>query len=157
MQSVLSRLVLGTLTAVALALIGVVLLPWWLGSERSLSSALGVIYREAQRGEALDSRDERLRRCLEVKTRITTEVLAGRLSLAEAAEAFREANATLKDAPDAWVDPYRFADDEEAVFRTVIAWARSRADADPERQAAVVARLEEELQQLQETSAGGRL
>lgn len=155
MQSVLSRLVLGALTAVALALVGVVLLPWWLGSERSLSGTLRALYREVQRGEALDSWDERLRRSREAKARITTEVLAGRLSLAEAAEAFREVNETLKDDPDAWVDPYRFADDEEAVFRTVIAWARSRAGEGPEHQAAVVARLEEELQQLHEASAGG--
>jgi hypothetical protein len=153
---VFSRLVLYALTAVALALIGGVFLPWWVGSERSLAHVAGVLYRELQRGEALDGRDERVRRCLEAKTQITDEVLAGRRGLAEAAEAFREVNERLKGGDSgARRDP--FADDEEAVYRNVIAWVRGRTSDDPQRQAAVVARLEEELQQFQEASAGGGL
>jgi transposase-like protein len=157
LQSALPRLVLCAFTGVALVLIGGVFAPWWVSSDRSLARVAGVIYREMQRGEALDRRDERLRGCREAKERITAEVLAGRLSLAEAAEAFRAVNETLQGGDDAWVDPYRYADDEEAVCRTVITWARHRTTDDPERQAAVVARLEEELQQLHQAGAGGGL
>jgi hypothetical protein len=157
LRRALPRLLLCAFTGVALVLIGGVFAPWWVSSDRSLASVAGVLYRELQRREALESRDARLWRCREAKARVTAELLAGRLSLAEAAEAFREVNETLQDADDAWVDPYRFADNEEAVCRTVIAWARHDTGCDPARRAAVVGRLEEELRQLRQARGAAAL
>ncbi len=155
MQSVLSRLALGVLTAAALVLIAGVFLPWWVGSERSLAHVAGMLYREVLRGESLDDRDERVRRCLEAKMRITDELLAGRRNLAEAAEAFREVSERVK-GDDTLPERYRFAD-EEAVCRNVIEWARHRTEDDPQHQSAVVGRLEEELRQLRQARAAGAL
>ena len=47
--------------------------------------------------------------------------------------------------------------DEESACRNVIAWVWGRTNNDPERQAAVVGRLEEELRQLRQARAGGAL
>ncbi len=154
MQRALPRLVLCAVTGVALALIFGVFAPWWVGSDRSLAHVAGQLYREVQRGESLNSRDEKVRRCLEAKTRITAAVLAGNLGLAEAAEAFREVNETLDDGNDMWAGTYRTGDDEEAVYRNVLVWAWHRGSRDPERRAAVIRRLEAELRQLRRARAG---
>jgi hypothetical protein len=140
---------------VALFLTFAVLALGWLGSDQSLASAGNVLYRELQRGEALSGRDELVRRTLEGKTQITAELVAGRLTLPEAAAAFREWNETLDDGKGAWVAPYVTPADQEAVCRNVIVWAAQSTESDPERQAAVVGRLEEELRQFLHPGAPG--
>lgn len=159
MQRALPRLALCVFTGVALVLIFGVFAPWWFGSDRSLASVAGQLYRELQRGDSLDRRDERMRRCLEAKRRITAEVLAGRLSLEEAAEAFRESNAAAQDGNEAWAGTYRTydEDDAEAVYRNVIVWVRQSPSQGPERKAATIYRLEEELRQLRQSRAAGAL
>jgi hypothetical protein len=147
LQRALPRLVACAAAGVALFLIVGVFAPWLLGSERSLARVGGVLYRELQRGEALNSRDETVRRCLAAKSRITEEVLAGRLSLLEAARAFRECHEAIRDGNESWAGVYRAPEDEEAVCRNVIAWARQRTGCDPRRQAAAVRRLEAELRE----------
>jgi hypothetical protein len=148
LKRVLPRLVLCAATGVALVLILGVFAPWWMGSDRSLPSAVGLVYHELQRGEALSSRDEAVRRSREAKDRITAELLAGRMTLREAAQAFQEWNETLKDGNDSWAGVYLVPGDEEAACRNVIVWAAKATDRDPERRDAVVRRLEEELRGL---------
>ena len=157
MKSALPRLVLGAVASVALVVIFGVFGPWWFGSDRSLASVASRLYREMQRGQALSSRDEAVRRCLEAKTRVTAEVVAGRLTLLEAAAAFRQCNETVKDGNDAWAGVYRAPGDEEAVCRNVIVWAALATRRDPQRQAAVVRRLEEELRQFRYARVRARL
>jgi hypothetical protein len=157
LKAALPRLVLCAATGVALVLIFAVFAPWWMGSERSLASVGGLLYREIQRGEALSSRDEVVRRCRAAKRRITAEVLAGRMTLPEAAQAFREWNETIKDGNEPWAGVYRAPEDEEAVCRNVIVWARQVANRDPGRQAAVVRHLEEELRELLRSRAADGL
>ncbi|HZY83920.1 MAG TPA: hypothetical protein VFE78_03760 [Gemmataceae bacterium] len=157
MKRALPRLVSYAAAGVALFLISGVFAPWWLGSDRSLASAGSLLLREMQRGEALSSRDEAVRRCLTAKTRITAEVVAGRLGLTEAAAAFQEWNETVKDGNEHWVGVYRTAEDEEAVCRNVIVWAANATERDPERRDAVVGRLEEELRQFLRSRAAGGL
>jgi hypothetical protein len=133
---------------VALALIFGVFAPWWMGSERSLAQAAGQVYRELQRGEALSSREEVVLRSRDAKQRVTAEVIAGRLTLREAAQAFREWNETLKDGNDAWAGVYRVPQEEDEVCRNVIVWAEKATKRDPRRQAAVLRRLEAELREI---------
>jgi hypothetical protein len=93
--------------------------------------------------------------CLEAKGRVTEEVLAGRRTLLEAAEVFRECDAISKgDGNEAWADVYRPAADEEEACRIVIRWASRAAQRDPRLQAVVV-RLEEELRQALHSGATG--
>jgi hypothetical protein len=157
LKRVVTRLVLGAITVVALVLIFGVFAPWWFESDRSLAHVGGMLYREMQRGAALSKRDEMVRRCLEAKTRITAEVVAGRLTLLEAAAAFQECHESVKAGNDSWAGTYQAPGDEEALCHNVILWATKATRRDPELQAAVVGRLEEELRQARASRVQARL
>jgi hypothetical protein len=149
LKRALPRLVLGAVTGLTLVAVFGVLGPWSAGSERSLAGVVARLYRETVRGEALTRRDEAIRRCLEGKTQITNELLAGRLTLLQAAEAFRDCDDKVKNSNEAGVGTYRIAEDEEAVCRNVLIWAtRAAARRGPQYQV-VVRRLEDELRQFQ--------
>jgi hypothetical protein len=82
------------------------------------------------------------------KHAVVTELLAGRLTLREAAARFRELNADDPNIRDRLAQVYQGDSYEVALFRNVIEHARSemRLRA-PEQVASVVARLEAELQE----------
>jgi hypothetical protein len=148
LQRALPPLVLCATAGVALVLIFGALAPLCFESDYSLVGIAGLLYREAERGESLNRRDEAVCRCLDAKAQITAEVLAGRLTLLEAADAFHQWDVQTKGVGQAW--------DEEAVCRNVIAWVKRARYPDPRHQAAVVRRLEAELRQsLHSGIAGG--
>jgi hypothetical protein len=89
---------------------------------------------------------------------ITTDVIAGRVGLLEAAAAFRAADAIVPSGARVQLAPY-FAggSDAERECRRVISFVDTALDGEPSRRAAVVAGLEAELQEHLRQEGGVRL
>ncbi len=100
------------------------------------------LLREYRRAGALERRDERSRRLHAVKTEVTAEARAGRLSLAEAARRVGEAEEVM-EGDDPLVCPYRRVESEPGLCLNVLLWAATSAGPSPER-AAGLARLQAE-------------
>jgi hypothetical protein len=110
---------------------------------------LADVLAEAERGSRLDDLSGAYARRIFAKHRLVADVIAGRLSLLEAAACFRD----LNEQPPAY-DRERFlvlypgADDDERHCREVLAWVidQSRGSLDAGGTDLLVARLEAELQ-----------
>jgi hypothetical protein len=94
---------------------------------------------EVRRSEALDARDAAIHRCNQGKQAVTEEVVAGRLSLAAAAERF----ALLGDLSEggAGLGAYKQPVGGPAVCRNVITWAAAALPEGSSQRAVVLARL----------------
>ena len=103
------------------------------------------LLRECRRAEALERGDQQALRLNQAKGAVTAETVAGRLTLAEAACRFREAEETVDDG-DAFLWPYRRATGERGLSRNVLLWAAARVGQGPG-SAAALARLEGEYRQ----------
>lgn len=90
--------------------------------------------REGRRREALDRSAAALIPASAEKERITQELIAGRLSLSEAATAFRRAEAGRATG-----------EDDEALWARVLKWAGAALERDPARAAVVLPALEAEF------------
>jgi hypothetical protein len=101
---------------------------------------------EARRSEALAAREEASRRYNEAKQAVTGEVIAGRLSLAEAAERFALLNGLL-DGDGAALAPYQGPVGEQALCANVIVWVSATLPRGSSRLASVQARLEAEYRE----------
>jgi hypothetical protein len=77
---------------------------------------------EARRTEALQRRTEMVAQSDEIKRDIIAELLAGRLTLREAVDRFREANQMVENTDWALVADYQVPTTEEGLYRQVIAW-----------------------------------
>jgi hypothetical protein len=129
----------------ALTGVGAHALSLWAGRAGAWELARALLT-EARRGEALDARDATCRRYNEAKQAVTNEVIAGRLSLTEAAERFGQL-ADLFAGYEGTVAAYKAPVGEQDLCGNVIIWvAASRADA-AGRQARVRARLEAEYRE----------
>jgi hypothetical protein len=106
-----------------------------------------ILVQESQREAALVRRNEVVWRCTQGKQRIAAEVIAGRLSLCEAADGFRELNTLLDDGNDDLLGTYQRPAGEEDLWRNVIVWVRGEVRRDPARGPAVLSRLEKEFQE----------
>jgi hypothetical protein len=80
---------------------------------------------EMRRSEALQQRLVEISRSLEVKKAVVDDLLAERLTLDEATEAFRQADEPISQDPDGLIAPYHKPQTEEEVRRQVIAWTAS--------------------------------
>jgi hypothetical protein len=137
-----------------IALTGFVVVPWLGGP--ALFAVDGQapgheMWQEQRRGEALDKRHAAVGRCLAGKAEVTEEVVAGRLSLAEAIDRFRQLEALRDEGPDeAPGTPSRLAaDGDEKIAQNVLSWASWRLYKEPSRRAEVMTRLEKELAEWQ--------
>jgi hypothetical protein len=104
--------------------------------------------RQSATNEELERRRQIGLQRLAVKERAVQNLLAGRLTLRQAAAQFRDAETAL---PVTWVPPVGAPGpgEDERLCRTVMAWARCRmARYPPAEAAAVAARLDAELEQL---------
>lgn len=79
---------------------------------------------EARRTEALNQRAEEMAQAEQLKRAITEEVIAERLSLPEAAEQFRAADALVEADHDGLIAPYRVPETDAGWRRQVINWVR---------------------------------
>jgi hypothetical protein len=110
-----------------------------------------------QRGEELDRNREALLRRIEAKEAVVAELVAGRLTLLQAAARFR----ALKGDPPGVAElfpPEWGRSEGERLCREVMVWVNGwLAERAPERAAAVAARLEAELRQHRDPSGTVRL
>jgi hypothetical protein len=104
------------------------------------------LLKEARRSEALDLREEASRRYSQAKHAVTDEVIAGRLSLAEAAERFAQIG-DLLDSNEADIGKYIQPVGEEALCRNVILWVSVNLPRASSKREAVLARLKAEYRQ----------
>lgn len=142
-------LVLGPLIALA----GFLVVPWLGGP--ALFAVDGAapgqgLWQEQTRAEALEKRDAAVRRRLAGKAEVTAEVVAGRLSLAEAIDRFRRLEALRDEGPDGVPGtPSRPALDDDEIAQNVLRWASWWLCEEPSRRAEVMTRLEKELAEWQ--------
>jgi hypothetical protein len=101
---------------------------------------------EARRGEALAAREAASRRYIAAKRAVADEVIAGRLSLAEAAERFARLNGLL-DGDGAGLAPYKCPVGEQALCANVIVWVSATLPRGSSQRASVQARLEAEYRE----------
>src|SRR5262245_60011952 len=136
-----------------LCVFGLVLLPW-LGGPALFGADFEEVYRmliaEQVRGEALETRDGAILRCLEGKQGVTAALIAGRLTLAEAAERFERLTGLLDDGQDDVLGAYQSAGtDRSELYRNVILWVKVTLHDKPRERAEVIDRLERERARLE--------
>ena len=126
---------LGSLVGLTILFIGCVLVPWAGGPSlfgADLQRACGEFCREILRGDAITRRDQEVQAVLDGKRIVTDELVAGKLSLAEATDRFRALQTRIEDDEDPYAGSYQFAGtDEESLTQNVIHWVYSRLRDDP--------------------------
>jgi hypothetical protein len=96
-----------------------------LGLARWSAGDLMTLALQGQLDGALEQRLAACQRLTDGKARAAAELIAGRITLRQAAERFRELNALVDDGNDDVVGPYRVVSREEALWRNVLVWVRA--------------------------------
>jgi hypothetical protein len=97
----------------------------WIGEEQWNPRSTGEQFvRESQRRQKLDGDDEIVAYCLARKQQVTADLVAGRLTLAEAARQFHECEAQRDEQLGREVPPLD-ASRQAAMARTVLRWVAS--------------------------------
>jgi hypothetical protein len=96
---------------------------------RSAATSLGLleVLVDAPRIEALEHRRQVWRGITEAKGKVLDDLLAGQLTLRQAAGKFARLNDLLEDGNDDLLGPSRVFSGEEALCRNVLAWAEGEA------------------------------
>jgi hypothetical protein len=85
-------------------------------------------------------------RRIEIRKRIANEVIAGKMSLLQAAEQYRDLNeASATFCPEAFHYGFSGRNDDERTCRQVISYVKQQFSETPEKGKATVGRLEQEL------------
>jgi hypothetical protein len=100
------------------------------------------LLRERRREEVLERRQRLLELSNKAKSGVAAEVIAGRVTLAEAVRSFRDIDNARDDGGDV-LGPLRRPATEEGVYLSVLSWVEAELRGDP-RAATVLAPLKEE-------------
>jgi hypothetical protein len=98
-------------------------------------SDLSLLLLESRRAEALRYRSEMVTQNIEIKQTIVAEIVAGRVTLREAAIRFQEANHLVENNDRDLLPDYQIPATEEGVYRQVLAWMRAEVRSLPAEQA----------------------
>jgi hypothetical protein len=111
------------------------------------------LFYEMQRSEALQQRGREQAECMNAKTSIIEDYIAGRLTLREAAEQFGAADAIVKNESVGLVASYFAPETEQGLCQEVEAWTKAAllTGHTPQEVEEVRCRLEEELNELLST------
>jgi hypothetical protein len=112
----------------------------------SLGHQLSQLLTEMDHSAALDAEMATNRSLRERKRELAHELIAGRLSLAEAADAFREVEVTYHGDFCLVRCAYRDLPEDEAAYCHALIWARQQLTRDPARAAEVLPRLRDEFE-----------
>jgi hypothetical protein len=82
-------------------------------------------FEAGQRVGPLDQRLSESREVIWAKNAVVNELIAGRLTLCQATERFRELHALVEDGNDEVVGPFQVVRGEEALCRNVLIWVRA--------------------------------
>jgi len=134
----------------AYAAVAVVLFVGWfslLGLRFGKQSDLSRLLFESRRSEALRIRAEMSLYSDEVKRTIVAEIVAGRLTLHEAAVRFQEANHLVENNDRDLLPDYQIPGTEQGVYQQVLAWMQDEVSSLPAEQAKrILAPLEKEYE-----------
>jgi hypothetical protein len=100
---------------------------------------------EMSRTEALKQRAALMKRLWEIKASAIDEFIAGRATVHEVIEQFREAEELVEDDNEGVVSPYHRPHTKEQLRRQLVGWVEDELSHDPEQAQKVVRRLKEEL------------
>jgi len=98
-------------------------------------SDLSLLLLESRRSQALRYRSEMVTHNIEVKRTIVADIVAGRLTLREAAIHFQEANQLVENNDRDLLPDYQIPATEEGVYQQVLAWMRAEVANLPAEQA----------------------
>src|SRR5262249_3087318 len=113
------------------------------GKESDLSQLLF----ESRRSEALRLRSEMVNHNIEIKRTIVAEIVAGRLTLRQAAIRFQEANYKVENNDRDLLPDHQVPATEEGVYQQVLAWMRAEVSSlSPEEAQRILAPLEKEYE-----------
>ena len=98
-------------------------------------SDLSWLLLELRRSEAMRIRNEMVTHHFEVKRTIVAEIVAGRLTLHEAAVRFQEANHLVENNDRDLLPDFQIPATEEGVSQQVLVWTRVAVSSLPEEQA----------------------
>jgi hypothetical protein len=106
--------------------------------------------REVQRRDALEQRAQEIAESEQIRSAAIQDFIAGRLTLAQTMEQYREAQQVIEEDRQGLVPHYRKPETKEALCRQVCAWIWSTLSAEHASQevASVHLRLEKELKEL---------
>lgn len=134
-----------------LALIGTAIWPSWPGDLGldvwNVASLSQQIEQDRQTGEAMEADDQAVLRRLQIKELIVSEMLAGRLTMLEAAARFQALHRGDERFAKQMAIYFKGQNEEERFCRSVMDFARMRLQQmEPEREAETMAVYERELQ-----------
>ena len=110
-------------------------------------SDLSQLLFEFRRSEALRHRAELVALNIETKQAIVDEIVAGRLTLREAAVRFQDANQQVENNDPDLLSDYQMPTTEEGVYQQVLAWMRAAVSSLPtERAKRILTPLEKEYE-----------
>jgi len=98
-------------------------------------SDLSWLLLELRRSEAMRIRNEMVTHHFEVKRTIVADIVAGRLTLHEAAVRFQEANHLVENNDRDLLPDFQIPDTEQGVYQQVLAWVQTEVSSLPEEQA----------------------
>ena len=101
------------------------------GNQSDLSQLLF----ESRRAEALQVRSEMVVHYLEMKQEILAEIVAGRLTLHEAAVRFQEANHLVENNDRDLLPDFQIPTTEEGLYQQVLTWMQAEVSSLPAEQA----------------------
>ncbi|HEY7428703.1 MAG TPA: hypothetical protein VH682_31020 [Gemmataceae bacterium] len=111
------------------------------------ASDLSQLLFESRRSEALRRRSEMVNHNIEVKRTIVAEIVAGRLTLHEAAVRFQEANHLVENNDADLLPDYQKPATEEGVYQQVLLWMRAEvSDLPAEQGKRILTPLEKEYE-----------
>jgi hypothetical protein len=105
-----------------------------------------VLLREWRRDEVLERRQRLLELSKKAKSGVVAEVIAGRVTLAEAVRSFRDINNAREDDGGDILGPLQRPATEEGVYLSVLSWVEAELRGHP-RAATILAPLKEEYRQ----------
>jgi hypothetical protein len=118
-----------------------------IGSRFGKKSDLSKLLFQSRRSEALQYRCEMVNHNIETKQAIVAELVAGRLTLHEAAIRFQEANLLVENDDPDLLPNYVIPTTEEGVYRHALGWTRTEVRHLPAEQAKrILAPLEKEYE-----------
>jgi hypothetical protein len=121
-----------------------------LGMDGEPARIARLLLREVQRREALEQRAQEIAESEQIRQAAIRDFIAGRMTLAQTMEQYREAQGVIEEDHQGLVPRYRKAETKEALCRQICAWIQTTLSAQSTSQEAdaVHRRLEKELKEL---------
>lgn len=99
---------------------------------------------EMRRSEALQQRAIEIQQAMKIKKAVVDDLVAERVTIREATEAFHQADELIDRSTDGLIAPYRTAETQDELCHQVISWAKAELHDNPQRAEKVAQQLQNE-------------